>query len=159
MYKTWSIFLLVLTLVACQTTPIAREDAVGLIDNEVLLAQFPQFNTQYHSYQPTPDELQAIKRIEGKTLVVLFGTWCHDSEREVPRLLKTLALADVNLSALQLLAVNPSKQLPGAAQRAYDLRYTPTFILFEGDRELGRIIERPAVTLAQDLAALVPGRD
>jgi thioredoxin 1 len=156
-YKTWSIFLLVVSLVACQTTPIAREEVVGLIDSQALLAQFPQFNTQYQSYQPTPVELQAIKRIEGKTLVVLFGTWCHDSVREVPRLLKTLTLAHVNLTSLQLLAVNPSKQLPGGAQRAYDLRYTPTFILFEGEQELGRIIERPAVTLAQDLAALVPG--
>ena len=158
MYKTWSIFLWAVTLIACQTTTvIAREEVVGLIDSQALLAQFPQFNDQYQNYSPTPLELQAIKRIEGKALVVLFGTWCHDSVREVPRLLKTLALADVNLSALQLLAVDTDKQLPGAAQRAYDLLYTPTFILFEGERELGRVIERPTVTLAQDLAALLPG--
>lgn len=159
MDKICVIFLLAVTLVACQsTTSIAREDVVGLIDSQALLTRFPQFNAQYQSYQPTSLELQAIKRIEGKTLVVLFGTWCHDSEREVPRLLKTLALGHVKLASLQLLAVNPNKQLPGAAQRSYDLRYTPTFILLAGERELGRIIERPTVTLAQDLAALVAGR-
>lgn len=155
MFKSWSIFLLVLTLLACPTTSIAREDVIGLIDSQALLAQFPQFNEQYQNYQPTAVELQAIKRIEGKTLVVLFGTWCHDSVREVPRLLKSLALAQVNLDRLQLLGVDTSKQLPGAEQQAYDLRYTPTFIVFEENRELGRIIERPTATLAEDLAALV----
>lgn len=161
MYKGCVILLLAGMLFACQTANSEnRDDAAGLISSQALLQQYPQFNREYQAYQPTSKELQAIGRIEGKTLVVLFGTWCHDSEREVPRLLKTLAIAEVNLTSLRLLAVSPGKQLPKGEHRDYGLRYTPTFILFDsdpepGDLELGRVIERPVLSVAEDLAAIL----
>lgn len=157
MYKSWVILILAVCLIACQTSVTnARDDVVGVIDSQTLLARFPQFKAQYLSYQPSALELQAIKHIQGKRLVVLFGTWCHDSEREVPRLLKTLALANVKLASLQLLGVGPNKELPGADHQKFRLRYTPTFILFDAQQELGRIIERPQRTLAEDLEAMLP---
>ena len=157
MFKGWVIFLLAVTLIACQSaTRVVRDDAIGLIDSQALLTQYPGYREQYQDYQPTAAQLLAIKQLEGKTLIILFGTWCHDSEREVPRLLKTLALAHVKLASLQLLGVTPNKQLPQGAHRAYALRYTPTFILLDTEREIGRVIERPVLSVAEDLAAMLP---
>jgi thioredoxin 1 len=88
-------------------------------------------------------------------LVVLFGTWCHDSVREVPRLLKLLDVSGVKLKSLSLHGVNYNKQEPNNLHRQYDLRYSPTIILLQGDAELGRIVEKPMASLGEDLAEFV----
>jgi hypothetical protein len=89
------------------------------------------------------------------SLLVLFGTWCHDSEREVPRLLKLLDLSDVELESLSLHGVNYNKQEPNNLHRQYDLKYSPTIILLQGEDELGRIVEKPILSIGEDLASFV----
>ena len=37
---------------------------------------------------------------------------------------------------------------------AMGIKYTPTFIFYVGDRELGRIVERPEVSLILDISRL-----
>ena len=95
-----------------------------------------------------------MKKLEGLSVLVLFGTWCHDSERDVPRLLKLLEQSQVKIKELKLVGVNYNKQDPEGLHRDFDLRYTSTIILLDGDRELGRIVERPNVSIGEDLAAM-----
>jgi hypothetical protein len=73
----------------------------------------------------------------------------------VPRLLKLLDLSGVELQSLSLHGVNYNKQEPNDLHRKYDLRYTPTIILLQGENELGRIIEKPVTSLGEDLARFV----
>lgn len=133
-------------------------DAFGRITATELLAEYPAFSAEYAAYHPTPTELQQIQKLNGLTLIVLFGSWCHDSEREVSRLLKLLDSSDVQLAALQLQAVNRKKQHPDQLNTRYELQYTPTIIVLEQDQELGRIIEKPSQSLAEDLAAIASKR-
>ena len=84
----------------------------------------------------------------------MFGTWCHDSQREVPRLLKTFDLSGLEVPKLTLVAVDRKKTDPLGLAKQYGLRYTPTFILLNDGKELGRVIERPKTGLTQDLKAL-----
>jgi len=72
----------------------------------------------------------------------------------VPRLLKLLDSSGVQLDSLSLHAVNQTKQSPDEIHRKYDLMYTSTIILLDGEQELGRIVEKPQVSLAQDLAVM-----
>ncbi|NCP64955.1 MAG: thioredoxin [Paraglaciecola sp.] len=113
------------------------------------------FAENYRAYSASEQELVAAQQLQGKSLLILFGGWCHDSQREVPRLLKLLDEAQVSLAMLQLVAVNQQKQDPEGLSRVYQLRFTPTFILFDGETELGRIVERPTLSLGEDLAHLV----
>ncbi len=130
-------------------------DAYGSIHSELLLARYPVFASEYAAYQPSAGELAQMQSLEGLQGVVLFGSWCHDSEREIPRLLKLLQQSEVELSSLQLEAVNQQKQHPQQLHSQYDLRYTSTIIVLDNGRELGRIIEKPSKSLAEDLAELV----
>lgn len=130
-------------------------DYKGAISASELISEYPQFQSMYDSYEPSDTELTAIKSIEGKSLMVLFGTWCHDSEREVPRLLKLLQVADVKLEELSLIGVDRNKQEPGNRHSQFALKYTPTIILLDGDKELGRVIEKPQVSLGEDLETFV----
>ncbi|MEP0355291.1 thioredoxin family protein [Paraglaciecola sp.] len=137
---------------AADTTPA---DQVGAISASQLISDYPEFQSMYNSYVPSDSELMAIKSIEGKSLMVLFGTWCHDSEREVPRLLKLLDSAGIKLDELTLVGVDRNKQEPGNRHSQFELKYTPTIILLDEGKEIGRIIEKPKVGLAKDLAMFV----
>ena len=86
---------------------------------------------------------------------ILFGTWCHDSEREVPRMLKLLAASGVKEENISLISLDIRKEEPEGRAKALEVRFTPTFVFFSEGAELGRIIERPVVDLTHDLTALV----
>ena len=145
-------------LFSCQATPESSDqskDLIGLVTAQQFLQSNPTFAKNYRAYQPSQNELNAAKALKGKSLTVLFGTWCHDSQREVPRLLKVLDMADSQLTDLTLIAVNHNKQEPSGIYKTLGLRYTPTFVLFDGSTELGRVIEKPQLSLGEDLAALL----
>ncbi|MDO6567598.1 thioredoxin family protein [Alteromonas sp. 1_MG-2023] len=129
-------------------------DAVGEISGEALLAQFPAFMNEYKSYQPSKAELEAVAALEDDTLLILFGTWCHDSEREVPRLLKTLDASGLDVPRFTLFAVDRTKRDPEGIAKKHGLKYTPTFILLRDGEEVGRVVERADTSLTQDLKAL-----
>jgi thiol-disulfide isomerase/thioredoxin len=128
---------------------------VGEITSADLLATYPVFAEEYHRSEPSEDALDKMRALEGKSLVVLFGTWCHDSEREVPRLLKLIDRSGVKLDTLQLVAVDYNKADPNGVAVQYNLRYTATIIVKDQHKELGRIVERPKVSLADDFWEMV----
>ncbi len=86
-----------------------------------------------------------------------MGTWCHDSQREVPKFLRIVedlrSQHGVALPAT-FVAVDRSKQKPAALIAGKDLQKVATFIYYRGDRELGRIVERPQGVFEDDLLAL-----
>ena len=88
---------------------------------------------------------------------ILFGTWCHDSEREVPRMLKLLAASGVKEENISLISLDIRKEEPEGRAKALDVRFTPTFIFFSDGIELGRIVERPNGELQSDLRTLIFG--
>ncbi|MCH5717276.1 hypothetical protein [Niabella hibiscisoli] len=51
------------------------------------------FNTGFDSYIPDSPVIDQLKRIGYKdvSIEIVFGSWCGDSKREVPRLLKVLS--------------------------------------------------------------------
>jgi thioredoxin 1 len=156
--KSFFFILLVVLSVGCGSTEQSLpkyEPYSGVISASQLISQYPQFRSAYDQYQPSSVEVDAIKLLSGKTLLVLFGTWCHDSKREVPKLLKLIDLSGVELESLSLHGVNYNKQEPTNLHRQYDLKYSPTIILLQGEVELGRIVEKPMVSLGVDLASFV----
>ena len=129
-------------------------DVVGEMSGEALLAQYPAFMDEYKSYQPSDAEIKAVSAIEDDTLLILFGAWCHDSEREVPRLLKTLDASGLDVPQFTLFAVDRKKSDPEGVAEKHGLKYTPTFILMRDGEEIGRVVERAETSLTQDLQAL-----
>lgn len=132
----------------------SQQVLVGEVSGEDLLAQFPAFMAEYQSYQPSKAELEAVAALEHDTLLVLFGTWCHDSEREVPRLLKTLDKSGLDVPEFTLFAVDRKKSDHVGMAKKHELKYTPTFILLRDGEEIGRVVERASTSLTQDLQRL-----
>jgi thioredoxin 1 len=125
---------------------------LGDISHAELLERHEVFKRNYDAYEVTAgiDGLPADLKVK-----ILFGTWCHDSEREVPRMLKLLTASGVKEDNISLISLDIRKEEPEGRAKALDVRFTPTFIFFSDDVELGRIIERPLESLQADIAAMV----
>ena len=150
-----SVILIMMTMLCTSAVASQKGDLLGEGSSEALLAEFPAFMSEYSTYEPSEEELNAVAALEGNQLVILFGTWCHDSEREVPRLLKTLDVSGLDAPDFTLIAVDRTKRDPEGMAKKHSLKYTPTFVLLRDGDEIGRVVERADAGLTQDLKAFV----
>ena len=129
---------------------------LGDISQTELLERHEVFKRNYDAYEVKAgiDRLPADLEVK-----ILFGTWCHDSEREVPRMLKLLEASGVREENISLISLDIRKEEPEGRAKALGVRFTPTFIFFSGDIELGRIIEQPIKSLQADVEAMVKSSD
>ena len=123
-----------------------EQPKVGDISEQELLTTFPIFNQAYDAFSLSERDKRTIDTWpENLTIDVYFGTWCHDSEREVPRLLKLLDYYPSE--KLTMVALDYQKQDPKGLAKQNGVRFTPTIIVKLEGVEVGRIIERPASNL------------
>lgn len=128
---------------------------VGAIKQELLLDKYQSFAQEYHHYDATVEQVAGLQAVNKDIeLVVLFGTWCHDSVREVPRLLKLVNSANNPNLSVKLVAVSLDKQQPQYIE-PLSLKYTPTIVVVHEGNEIGRIVESPTTTLSDDLMRII----
>jgi len=131
--------------------------AVGVISEEALLSDFSDFSQNFQEFSISEQEREIIAQWpETLKIDVYFGTWCHDSEREVPKLLKLLK-ANKHVTTT-LIALDYQKQDPQHLAKESHIKYTPTIIVYLDEskkEELGRIIERPNKSLVEDINQLL----
>lgn len=146
------------TLFACKaTSPGSVQSSYGPMQADELLASNPKFTLSYENYNLSEKEVDALKPYADQIKVkVLFGTWCHDSQREVPRFLK-LAERLPELE-FELTSLDYQKSDPDGMAEKYQVKYTPTFIVFKNGQEIGRIIERPQISIGEDIAKFAAER-
>jgi thioredoxin 1 len=125
---------------------------LGDISQADLLEWYDVFKRNFDAYEVTAgiDGLPADLKVK-----ILFGAWCHDSEREVPRMLKLLATSGVEEENISLISLDIRKEEPEGRAKALDVRFTPTFIFLTGGTELGRIVEKPNVSLEHDIKIML----
>ena len=125
---------------------LVEELPVGDITPDELLSAYPSFRGGYEAFAVEPLYLPG-----DVSVLMFFGTWCHDSEREVPRLLKLLEAAGLSENNLSLIALDYRKREPKGRAVKFNVRYTPTAIFMREGVEVGRIVERPATTLHEEI--------
>ncbi len=148
-----------LTLTACQTGSNNHQQTnllVGDTSYSELIRAYPYFQTSRTTVKETPEAIEKLKAVSQPTqLTVYFGVWCHDSIREIPQLVKLLEEVNNPKISYQLISLDKTKQEPLGRARANDILYTPTIVVFQADKELGRIIEKPEQDLATDLVDIL----
>jgi len=131
--------------------------ALGVISESQLLSDFSGFNEKFQAFSISEQEQDIIAQWpETLQIDVYFGTWCHDSEREIPKLLKLLK-ANEHITPT-LIALDYQKEDPQALAKGNKVTYTPTIIVYRDKNkrdELGRIIERPNNSLIEDINQLL----
>lgn len=110
---------------------------------------------EYDIDQKTVDELKKEK-LNSYGITVVMGTWCEDSYREVPRLMKILESMNFPEQKLKIIAVNRKKEAPNGEEGVYNIQRVPTIIVQKYGKEIGRIIEYPTTGyLERDLLEIL----
>ncbi len=115
------------------------------------------FNQEYDSYQPNSAMIKDFKgKLKRFRIEVFMGSWCEDSQREYPRLMKILDEAKFPHARLVTYAVNESKKSFYSEEIGKDIRFVPTIIFYKGGKEVGRIVESPVSgTMEEDILMIV----
>lgn len=118
------------------------------------------FDDSYNKYTVDAGSTQQLKPLlQNKRMEIFLGTWCGDSRREVPRMLKILQSAGMDSTQLSLIFVDNSshayKQSPQHEEKGKNIHHVPSFIIYDEKKEIGRIIETPVVSLEKDLLAIL----
>lgn len=114
------------------------------------------FNTNYKTYIVDSNTLKNIKRrqLKGLKILVFMGTWCHDSNREIPRLMRVCEELGI-YDQLELYGVDVDKTSQQGREKNYNVKNTPTIILMRDGKEIARIVEEPEVSFEQDLEKIL----
>ena len=176
--KYFLTLILLIFLVACSHTlnnSAATTNSSNIVVNEnnqtvilgnssaKLLLQAP-FNEwyipNYQNYQIDSSQLSALNlAFKNKRIEIYAGTWCGESKADLPKMLKLLKAASVDSTHIKLIFLNNTaaqfKQSPQHEEAGKNIVRTPTYIVYHGKKEMGRIIDSPVETFEKDLLKIL----
>lgn len=137
-------------------TDAQSTDILGTTTSTEIRENHRVFDIYVGRYQPDSTAVAYLNNFDHKIDVkILFGTWCHDSKREIPAFMKTFELVENENIQVEFIGVSRGKTDPDGRAEAYNLQYTPTFIIFSADIEVGRIVEESTESIEQDLVQIL----
>lgn len=157
---------------SAQKVVIGREvettnDGKMLLGNQLkskfLEAPYADWYTKEHDEyamdQKAISELKKAK-INSYSIIVFMGTWCEDSHRDFPRLMKILEEVKYPEGKLTIIAVNRKKESPTGDESIYNIQKVPTIIVEKYGKEIGRIVEMPTTGyIERDLVEILKKDD
>ena len=160
--------LLVVIAFSCSTSKKAisasENDAGNLVGiaNKDSFIQKPYndwFTPNYEDYTLDEVTIEQLKpQLKKITIKAFMGTWCGDSQDQIPVFYKILDEVGFKYSNLEMIAVNRSKQTPDNLQEGYNIERVPTFIFYKNGKEIGRFVEYPRETVEEDILKIVSGK-
>ena len=128
---------------------------IGPMSASRLIERVPDYAQRKTAYAPDITVLEMMKSYirADDHVEVYMGTWCPDSQREVPKLLRILddlhSQFGVELP-VKFVALDRDKAKPADLIAGKHIEKVATFIYYRGDEELGRIVERTQSPLFED---------
>lgn len=121
------------------------------------------FTKNYADYavdSTTANQLKPL--VKNKKFVIFMGTWCGDSRREVPRMYKLLDYCGVKPAQIELINLDNRdsmyKQSPNHEERGLYIHRVPHLLVYDKDKEKGRIVETPVTSLEKDLLTILENK-
>ena len=169
------LFLITTCLIClCQDTPVYDQDKKTYqykgskhLIGHVELADLKQepYKEWFHNNYDDFDVPQLPKNIRRKSrqfkIKIILGTWCGDSKREVPRLIKLFDSWGIHQDQYEIIAVSNIypyyKQDLNGAVNELNIHRVPTTIFYNNDVEIGRIVEHPVTDLPTDVTQILLG--
>ena len=110
------------------------------------------FDEYYKIYEPDQAILDSLKlKKKGVEILIILGTWCSDSQEQVPKFFKILDKIKFDRKSIEMICVNRDKDAGDVETVNYNIQKVPTFIVYRKGREIGRIVETPYTSLEKDL--------
>lgn len=141
---------------------------LGKITRETIVEHIPHWDEEYFDYSPDATLIPELQQhMKGISFRIVLGTWCSDSQREVPRLWKILDEIGLPESDVTAYAVGSSRftvEMPippevldwsTELKEHYGIELVATIIVERFGREIGRIVETPEESLEKDLVRIL----
>ena len=133
--------LFIIFFLGCPVFSSNESILIGDVTKEDLFLTNPKF---YESYLASRSiDLEEQINLDDLSIKILFGTWCHDSQREIPKFLRFLENINMNSEMISLIGLNYQKNEPLNRGNIFNIKNTPTIIFFRNEEEIGRIEETP----------------
>ena len=117
------------------------------------------FETEYLTYKIPNGWIEKNENLLNQMELKLFlGTWCEDSEREVPGMLKLLDYSGFDFSNIEMYAVSEEKNTNENYENGLNIINVPTLIFYKNGKEINRFVEFPNISLAKDLEQIIQGK-
>jgi thiol-disulfide isomerase/thioredoxin len=154
-----SYFVLILLSIGFMAT--AQNELTGPTTRQQL-ETFDWFNDEYNAYKPSGKSVKALKELDKTAdyrIVVVLGTWCSDSRREVPRFYKIVDALGFPQANILTILVDENKNDASGLAKQFTIKYVPTFVFIDPNgKELGRIVETPAKNLEADWLKIISSK-
>ena len=136
----------------------------GEVDVSALWTAVPRWRELAEEWGEDPGDgnLAAIERLAAvdvpTELEVVFGTWCGDSRRSVPRVVAAVERAGNENLTLRLVGLERGFESPLGIAVERRVTNVPTVIVKRNGAEIGRFVESPrGDSVVTDLAAILGG--
>ncbi|MFA5417687.1 MAG: thioredoxin family protein [Bacteroidales bacterium] len=114
------------------------------------------FNRGFEKYNPSKKYIDRLKPVIDKVeFTVVMGTWCGDSQLQVPRFYKILSELGYSDKRVKLIGVDHNISAILVDIKDLNIERVPTFILYKNGLEIGRIIETPAKSMEKNLWSII----
>lgn len=116
------------------------------------------FNSVYDMYEiDSATALSFKNKLDNIKITIVMGTWCSDSRRVVPKLLRILDYLKIPNDKVSILAVGRNKKGMNNETEGMKIELVPTIIFYRNDVEIGRIVESPKETIEKDMQKILNG--
>lgn len=114
---------------------VGKARTKDLIDKK----KFPWFESGFSAFH-----VQSVDTTNKDTwkVTIVAGTWCSDTQRELPKWVKILKERRIPQSNTQILLVDHAKSNPWFSPWSMDITNIPAIIFYKNGQEIGRLIEQ-----------------
>jgi thiol-disulfide isomerase/thioredoxin len=116
------------------------------------------YDTEYEAYKTNGIDIGNLKSAlvnKNITVTIVMGSWCGDSQEQVPRFYKiidALGFAEKNIT---IYCVDRNKKTDKGETDSLKITLIPAFIFYKDGKEIGRITESPKATLEKDMLGII----
>ena len=162
---------LIILFVGCgskQQKPLPTSPVKASSGEMILLGKINKANLQTSNHTPwfkqdyqsiSIDDPQWIENLKpylgGLRIKVFMGTWCEDSQREIPHFFKLLQALEFDQKHVDMYAMSEEKTTPENYERGWEIYNLPTIIFLKYGNEINRFVEFPVNSLESDITKII----
>ncbi len=129
---------------------------IGHTQYQSILDNFEEWKAVADTVTLDSSAVAKLKAIQQPVHVLLFlGTWCKDSRNGVPPFMAVYQAAHNPNIQVEIIGITRDKEDPEGLAAKYHIERVPTFVILKNGKEIGRLVEFPKKTFAQDLIELL----
>ena len=163
---------LVIILISCgdqQQKPLSIKPVKASSGETILLGKInkanlqtsnytPWFNYEYENYSVNPQWGKNLKaHLKGLEIRIFMGTWCEDSQREIPHFFNLLHALEFDEKHVEVYAMSEEKTTPENFEKGLNIYNVPTIIFYRNGCEINRFVEFPVNSLESDITKIIKG--